>query len=74
MDITRLLDQSDITIGYYGRWYLPSCQGVHLSEGSLVRGFGYLENHNQRKQDKEYKQCKNSLPRGSVKDRTLPRG
>ena len=61
--------------------YWASHGGIHLvdrgfilSEGSLVRGFGHLKNHSQRKQDKQYTQCNNSLPFWSVRVRTHPDG
>jgi len=42
-----------------------------VSDGWLVQGFGNLDN--QHKQDKQYKECKNSSPCGSVRVRTQPR-
>jgi len=52
-------------------WPHSGIISASLAEGSLVQGFGHLENRNQRKQDK---QCNNSLPHGSVRVRTQPRG
>ena len=78
MESINMMIKLQWLVGYNHRY----CASAHtctkryppIFEDSLVRGFSHLKNHNQRKQDKQYKQCRNFLPRGSLTVRTQPRG